>query len=187
MRIRPATTADIHAIAKLHAESWRVTYRGQYTDTFLDGPVYDDRLSVWRNRLTSPTPNQHTIVAEDSDALLGFACAFGDHDPRWGTLLDNIHVEPTHKGSGIGTELIREIAAWALDAHPSAALHLRVLEANAPARRFYERLGAKNVERTTSNPPGGGAVVSFRYAWPDPCILIAAGNRLIRAPRIDLS
>ena len=178
MRIRPATPADIDAVANLHAESWRITYRGQYADAFLDGPVYDDRLTVWRDRLTSPAPNQHTIVAEDSDALDGFACAFGHDDPQWGTLLDNIHVEPMHKRSGIGTQLIREIAAWTREAHPSCGLHLWVLEANAPARSFYERLGATNVERTTSNPPGGGTVVSFRYAWPHLATLIATADGL---------
>ena len=179
MRIRPATPADIDAVANLHAESWRITYRGQYADAFLDGPVYDDRRTVWRDRLTSPAPNQHTIVAEHADALLGFACAFGDHDPQWGTLLDNIHVDPMRKRSGVGTQLIREIAAWTRDAHPASGLHLWVLEANAPARRFYERLGATNVERTTSDPPGGGTVVSFRYAWPDPATLVARADALM--------
>src|SRR5439155_542896 len=82
-------------------------YRGQHADAFLDGPVYDDRATIWRERLTSPTPNQHTIVAEDNDTLLGFACALADNDPRWGTLLDNIHVDPMRKRSGIGTQLIR--------------------------------------------------------------------------------
>ena len=71
MHIRPAAPADIDAIANLHAESWRITYRGQYSDAFLDGPVYEDRLGVWRDRLTSPTSNQHTIVAEDSDMAMG--------------------------------------------------------------------------------------------------------------------
>ena len=173
MRIRTATPTDIDAIAKLHAESWRITYRGQYTDAFLDGPVYDDRLRVWRDRLTSPEPNQRTIVAEENgDALVGFACAFGDHDPRWGTLLDNIHVDPARKHSGIGTQLIREVSAWTRDQHPSSGLHLWVLEANAPARRFYERLGATNVERATSTPPGGGTVVSLRYAWTNPVAIV---------------
>jgi GNAT superfamily N-acetyltransferase len=178
MRIRTATAADIDAIANLHAESWRITYRGQYADAFLDGPVFDDRLRLWRDRLIAPEANQHTIVAEE-DALLGFACAFGDRDPQWGTLLDNIHVDPMRKRSGVGTQLIREIAAWTLDAAPSSGLYLWVLEANAPARRFYERLGATNVERTTSNPPGAGTVVSFRYAWPDPATLITAADALV--------
>jgi GNAT superfamily N-acetyltransferase len=176
MKLRAADAEDIDAIARLHAESWRTAYRGQYRDAFLDGPVYDDRLGVWRERLTSPAPNQHTVVAEDG-ALAGFACAFGDDDARWGTLLDNIHVDPDRKRGGIGTLLIREIARWADRAYPAAGFYLWVLEANAPARRFYERLGARNAEQVPAKPAGGGTVSSLRYVWPSPAALLtdAAG------------
>jgi GNAT superfamily N-acetyltransferase len=176
MRIRTATAADIEAIARLHAESWRTTYRGQYGESFLDGPVYDDRLREWRERLTSPTGNQQVIVAEDVVGVAGFACAFSDDDARWGTLLDNLHVEPARKRSGIGTRLIREIALLAREDENSQHLYLWVLEANGPARRFYERLGAANVERRAFEPPGGGTSITLRYAWDDVAALIAAAD-----------
>lgn len=166
MNLREATADDIEAIAKLHAESWRSAYRGQFADAYLDGPVYEDRMMVWRERLTTPTANQHVIVAEEDDTMAGFACAFGDDDPRWGTLLDNIHVEPRRKRGGIGTLLMREIAGWAQREYPAIGFYLWVLEANAAARRFYERLGAQNAEQTTSEPPGGGTVTGLRYVWP---------------------
>lgn len=173
MIIREATAGDIDAIARLHAESWRTAYRGQYADAYLDGPVFDDRLAVWRDRLTAPAANQHTIVA-DAGTIAGFACAFGDDDPTWGTLLDNIHVDPARKRGGIGTRLISEIARWAHHEHPEIGFYLWVLEANTPARQFYERLGARNAETATSEAPGGGSIVGLRYAWETPETLIAA-------------
>jgi GNAT superfamily N-acetyltransferase len=172
LRLREADPADAPAIARLHAESWRVAYRGQYSDAFLDGPVFDDRRRVWDERLSSPTQNQHTIVAEGDGVIAGFACAFGDHDPQWGTLLDNIHVDPLRKRRGVGTQLIREVAGWAHREYAASGLYLSVLEANAPARRFYERLGARNAERMTSEPPGGGVIVSLRYVWASPEALL---------------
>lgn len=174
MNLREADTEDIDAVARLHAESWRTAYRGYYRDAFLDGPVYDDRLSVWRDRLTSPVRNQHAIVAEDGGAIAGFACAFGDDDPKWGTLLDNIHVDPERKRGGIGTRLIREIARWADHEYPGSGFYLWVLEGNAPARRFYERLGAQNAQQAASEPPGGGTVNGLRYVWPSPAALLTA-------------
>lgn len=174
MNLREATPGDIEAIARLHAESWRSAYRGQYSDAYLDGPVYDNRMMVWRERLTAPAGNQHTIVAEEDGAVAGFVCAFGDDDPRWGTLLDNIHVRPERKRAGIGTMLIRETAGWAQREYPASGFYLWVLEANAPARLFYERLGAQNAERTTSVPPGGGTVYSLRYVWPSLDPLLSA-------------
>ena len=176
MRIRAATPDDVESIAWLHAESWRTTYRGQYGDAFLDGPVFADRLNVWRERFASPAANQRIMVAEQGDDIVGFACAFRDDDEQWGTLLDNLHVHPARKRSGTGTLLIREIAVWTRRAAASRRFYLWVLEANAGARRFYERLGAKNVERRTFEPPGGGTSVTLRYAWDDVGALIARAD-----------
>src|SRR5574341_1983233 len=144
VNLRVARERDIEAIARLHPESWRVAYRGMYRDDYLDGPVFDDRLRVWRGRLTAPTSGQLTIVAERADAIAGFACAFADEDPHWGTLLDNIHVSPHFKRSGIGRMLLRRVALWARQERPAAGLYRWVSEANAPARRVYQRVGSRN-------------------------------------------
>lgn len=176
IELREANAQDIDTIAPLHAESWRTAYRGLYSDAYLDGPVLDDRLAVWRERLTSPAKNQHTIVAQDAGTIVGFACAFGDDDPAWGTLLDNIHVDPERKRGGVGTQLIIETARWAQGEHPSSGFYLWVLEANAPARRFYERLGARNAEQRDTDDRGGGTVSGLRYVWPSPAALLAAAS-----------
>ncbi len=176
MNLREAHAADIEAIARLHAESWRATYRGMYRDEYLDGPVFDDRRNAWQGRLTSPRPGQYTVVAENGDGLAGFACAFADHDAKWGTLLDNIHVAPERKRAGVGTMLMRDVAFWAERERPAVGIYLWVIEANAPARRFYERLGARNAERATFDPPGRGTFASLRYVWPNPAALIAASG-----------
>ena len=174
MNIREADIEDVAGIALLHVESWRTAYRGAYSDAYLDGDVYPDRQRVWRERLTAPAERQFTIVAEQDGAIMGFACGRGDEDPRWGTLLDNLHVRPDEKWRGIGTRLIGEVALRTQRDWPASGLYLWVLESNAPARRFYERLGAQNEERTTSEPPGGGEVITLRYAWPVVASLVAA-------------
>jgi hypothetical protein len=85
-RLRLAGPGDAAAVAKLHAESWRRHYRGAYSDAFLDGDVFADRLAVWTKRLREPDPRRCAILAED-DALVGFANTVFDDDPRWGALL----------------------------------------------------------------------------------------------------
>jgi GNAT superfamily N-acetyltransferase len=164
--LREATQADAPAIAALHAESWRFAYRGAYSDEYLDGPVFEDRARVWQDRMSSPRPNQHVILAEDGDALVGFVCAYGADDERWGTLVDNLHVRPDRHRQGTGKRLLAEVAAWCLAEHANSGLYLWVLEQNSRARRFYESLGAKDVESKSSVPPGGGATVAHRYVWP---------------------
>ena len=163
--LRAATVADAPAVAALHAESWRSTYRGALRDEYLDGDILAERTAVWRERLGSPASNQHVVVAEAQGRLLGFACAYGNDDERWGTQLDNIHVRRDAHGQGTGARLVAAVAAWCRTAHPEAGLYLWVLEQNDPARRFYERLGATDQEGDVWLPPDGSTVRTRRYVW----------------------
>jgi GNAT superfamily N-acetyltransferase len=165
-RLRRATFDDAVAIARLHAESWRVAYRGALRDGFLDGDdVLQDRLDVWKTRLAASPANQFVVVAEEGDRMVGFACAFGRDDERWGTLLDNIHVRRERHGQGMGTRLLAEVAGWSLATYPDVGLYLRVLESNHQAQRFYRHLGATDRAGDAWVPPGGGAVARRWYAW----------------------
>lgn len=167
MRFREATAADATAVARLHAESWRTHYRGAYRDEYLDGDVFDDRLRVWAERLSTPPPNQFVVLAEEDDALTGFACVYGADDETWGSLLDNLHVRSGHQRRGIGAGLVAEVAAWCRANHAGCGLYLWVLDGNRGARRFYERLGAGDRGGEFSEPPGGGRIHGRRYAWKE--------------------
>jgi ribosomal protein S18 acetylase RimI-like enzyme len=170
---RRATTHDIEAIAALHADSWRRHYRGAYSDAFLDGDVFAERLSVWSARLTQPAQwDQCTIVAEGDGAVAGFAHTFLEYDPNWGALLDNLHVRHDLKRVGIGARLMAEAARAVIERTPSSGLFLWVLEGNKSAQAFYDAQGGKCVGREESEPPGGGTVVGLRYVWPDASVLL---------------
>ncbi len=175
MELRPATAQDSTAIALLHADSWRRNYRGAYSDAFLDGDVEADRGRVWSGRLTDPSVNQRTLVAEIDDRVVGFVHLICNDDPEWGALVDNLHVTHERRGQGIGTLLMAAAAQALLDAHSeSPRIYVWVLEQNTDAQSFYEARGGKRVGRGIVNPPGGGPTsVKFRYVWPDAAALIA--------------
>ncbi|MGW8246840.1 MAG: N-acetyltransferase family protein [Acidiferrobacterales bacterium] len=174
MNIRLATREDAEVIARLHAESWRVAYRGIFRDDFLDGDVFAERNAVWHQRLAAPRSNQAVLLAEESDEVIGFVCAYGNEDPVFGTFIDNLHVRLDQKRKGVGRELMRSVAGWSQENYPEAGIYLSVLEPNLPARRFYESLGATNYESRNWEPPGGGQVVDLRYTWPDSQTLLQA-------------
>jgi len=165
MNIRPAKKEDAEPIALLHAESWRVAYRGIFRDEFLAGDVVQDRINVWRQRFATPKQNQMVLVAEESQELSGFVCAFGNEDQKWGTFIDNLHVRKSNSRQGIGKRLMSEIARWSHQYYPNAGLYLNVLEANIAARRFYAALGATNQAARLWEPPGGGELVELHYVW----------------------
>lgn len=176
--IRAATREDAERIAMLHADSWRTAYRGIYGDDFLDQHVIDDRLREWRDRFAHPAPQRHAIIIEDGAELRGFICVFGDDDPQWGSLIDNLHVAPALKRGGLGTVLMREGARWLIEHYARSPVYLWVLADNAPARRFYEKLGAHNAETVENQVPGGNIVLTCRYTWPSPQTLYDARAEL---------
>lgn len=145
------------------------------SDAYLGGDLDAERLSVWSECLNAPAPNQQVMLAEVNRRVVGFACAYGANDARWGTLLENLHVADEAKRRGVGASLMAHVAAWSLQAHPGIGLFLWVIAANAPARRFYERLGALNAGEDIWLPPDGGSVPKLRYTWPDPALLLQFG------------
>jgi GNAT superfamily N-acetyltransferase len=165
IRYREATPDALDAVARLHAESWRLHYRGAYSDAFLDGDVVQDRLAVWRERFAVPNARQYVLLAEDGEAVCGFACVYGSEDAEWGSLLDNLHVVPEAHARGIGAGLITRVGLWCRTQHPGCGLYLWVLEQNDRARRFYARMGARDCGPEQFVPPGGGKIDSRRYAW----------------------
>jgi GNAT superfamily N-acetyltransferase len=184
---RVAGRSDAGAVAALHAESWRRHYRGAYSDAFLDGDVFADRLAVWTDRLARGDRGSCTILAEDGSGLTGFAHAVFDEHPTWGALLDNIHVAHSHRRRGIGSGLLARIAEAVAGRHPRTGLYLWVLEQNLDAQAFYQAHGAKRLERAPVDPPAGvpcrltGSPYKLRYAWDD--AISARRPRPARPPR----
>jgi ribosomal protein S18 acetylase RimI-like enzyme len=173
VRYRQATSNDVAAIAALHADSWRRNYRGAYLDSYLDGDVVTERVATWTERLSTGAGHRVTLVAELDGALAGFAHTMFDEDPRWGSLLDNLHVSHALKGQRIGSHLMAETASAVLRERPGTGLYLWVLEQNEAAQAFYEARRGQRADRRLAGPfPGGGRAYTIRYAWPDPSILI---------------
>ncbi|HYD80098.1 MAG TPA: GNAT family N-acetyltransferase [Paucimonas sp.] len=165
MIFRTAAAADADAIANLHAQSWRIVYRGVLADAYLDGDILRERQAQWHERFQHPAPNQYIVVAEDNGRIAGFACAYGNADDRCGTLLENLHVDPDRKGQGIGAMLMADVARWSVACHPGSGMHLFVVEKNHAARRFYERLGGVVNGEEMWAAPDGSSVKALRYAW----------------------
>jgi len=172
--VRRATAADARAIADLHADSWRATYRGSFRDDFLDGPVFEERRRAWQERLTAVADFDAVLVllGEAHDALQAFVCVVLDADPLWGALVDNLHVSPARKGRGYGRRLLAEAAAWVEQKRPGSRVHLWVHEHNVAARGFYDHLGGTAADRATHVGPEGSRVTAIRYVWNAPAMLI---------------
>jgi GNAT superfamily N-acetyltransferase len=84
------------------------------------------------------------LVAAVGAEIVGFALFFPTFSTflaRPGLWLEDLYVKPQHRGRGLGARLLRAVAALAVERR-CGRFEWAVLDWNAPAIAFYERMGA---------------------------------------------
>ncbi|RAS65407.1 ribosomal protein S18 acetylase RimI-like enzyme [Vibrio diazotrophicus] len=174
MEIRIAEYSDYEKIAALHVHSWKTHYQGLLKQDYLDNEALPDRLVIWQTRLTNPPFNQHILLLEEKDQLVGFICAFGNHDFERGSIIESLHIDPEYQGRGLGKKLIREMAKWIDHYFPDNGVYLEVLEQNRQAIDFYDHIGGEHQLQKLWKAPCGTEVPEFVYAWKTPKLMLAS-------------
>ncbi|MCW2793205.1 MAG: GCN5-related N-acetyltransferase [Nocardioides sp.] len=148
--LRPATALDLPDIAELHVRVRESAYP-QMPRSLHPLPEVRSWVGSWDLR------EQEVWVAAagpgDGGALLGYARVHGD----W---LDDLYVDPEAAGQGIGSTLLDLVKTLR-----PAGFCLWVFESNVPARRFYERHGLGDLERTDGDA-NEEKEPDVRMAWP---------------------
>jgi GNAT superfamily N-acetyltransferase len=165
--IRRAVVEDATAIARVHIESWRTTYKGIFPESVLDQLSVPDRTRFWNDTLATPPDRFLTLVACDqAGRAVGFACGGAERSGQLGCdgELQAMYLLESAQRQGLGTLLIgRFVHELRLAGFHSMAVW--VLARN-PSRRFYEVLGGKLV-REQQIERGGELYVEIAYAWSD--------------------
>ncbi|HVH42420.1 MAG TPA: GNAT family N-acetyltransferase [Labilithrix sp.] len=159
MKIELARTDDYEAICVVLAEvdAIHVEY---LPDVFAPkpGPVRPRNILVAR----ISEPGSAVLVAREGAEIVGVLEILMKtpvnrdgfvHRPV--ARIDNVVVRATHRGRGIGTQLVSHAEAWALE-HGAVVTELHVWSFNDSARRLYERLGyatrSVRMERVLRSP-----------------------------------
>ena len=141
--LRPYRDGDEDAAIALWSETWRQAY--PHIDFAARVPWWRER---WRSELV---PKAAIIVAEQSDALVGFVTI----DPRG--YLDQLVVAPGLWGSKLGDALVDEAKRLSPD-----RITLLVNDDNARAIRFYQRNGFVHAGKDV-NPTSGRPVLKMEW------------------------
>jgi GNAT superfamily N-acetyltransferase len=94
--------------------------------------------------LFGPRPACEALVAERGGRAVGFALFFTTFSTflcKPGLYLEDVFVEPEHRGAGIGKALLRRLATLAME-RGCGRFEWRVLDWNEPSIKFYQSLGA---------------------------------------------
>ncbi|GAA1842823.1 GNAT family N-acetyltransferase [Microlunatus capsulatus] len=113
-----------------------------------------------RRALFGPSPAVHALVAEVDGVVVGFALwflSFSTWEGVHGVYLEDLYVEPAHRGRGLGRALLAALAETAL-ARGWARVEWSVLDWNAPALGFYRALGAVAMDGWTVHRLTGDAL-----------------------------
>ena len=136
-------------------------------DEFLDHHVGSERLEFWTARFANFAPDRALVLKGLSNGtLLGLACVVLDEEPQWGARLDNLHVSPESKGTGIGYALFQAAREWIARVSPGTPMYLWCVVDNHVARRFYDRQGGTVVETASRSFAQQPSVPELRYWWP---------------------
>ena len=139
LNIRPATPTDVPHILQFIRDL--ATYERE------PDAVQATEADLLRDGF-GPTKRFHCIIAELTDANTitpaGFALYFYNYS-TWrghaGIYLEDLYVDPEHRGKGIGKALLTRVAAIAV-AEGCPRLEWSVLDWNQPSIDFYHSLGA---------------------------------------------
>jgi len=94
--------------------------------------------------LFGPRPACEALIVEVGGRAVGFALYFTSFSTflcKPGIYLEDLFVEPAHRGAGIGKALLKRLAALVVE-RGGGRFEWRVLDWNEPSIRFYESLGA---------------------------------------------
>ena len=110
--IRRGVVDDATEASRMHAETWRISYRGLVPDALLDG-LNDDRWeSGWRRGFESTDPTRVVHVAEIGGRIVGFAGggrARAGAPPGYPGEVYALYVRPGHQRHGIGRLLLKAV------------------------------------------------------------------------------
>lgn len=141
MEIARAHYADLPEIAQVHVTSWKQTYSGQVSQTYLDNLSVAKRLQAWQEQFENPGEH-NLLVARVNATMVGFIC-FGpsrDKDRADYGEIYAVYLLKEHWGAGIGYKLYAN-ARTKLRDHGFQRAYLWVLDTNQYAISRYIRWG----------------------------------------------
>ncbi|PTE01428.1 GNAT family N-acetyltransferase [Pandoraea apista] len=135
LNIRAATADDVGAIHSLMQEL-------AVFEKLLD--IFEATPESVREALFGKTPAAECLMAEWNGKAVGYALFFHNFSTflgRRGLYLEDVYVQPSMRGKGVGRALLRRLARIAVE-RQCGRFEWTVLDWNQPAIDFYTSQGA---------------------------------------------
>ena len=169
---------DATEASRMHADTWRSSYRGLVPDELLDGLSPSRWENGWRRGFESLDPARVVHVAEITGRIVGFAGggrARPGAPPGYLGEVYALYVHPTQQGKGIGRRLLRAVAEGLVE-RGLVPIVIWTLSNNPGSRGFYEARGGAVVGEKRE-AFDGYELSEVGYGWRDPAPLLQDSAR----------
>ena len=146
--IKLAGPEHIEQISDLYLRNWREAYAGLLSQDYLDAMNMNDIRKKWSDYIAEPEHGVFMVMEDgakpgDPAKLAGFVGYKPYHRIENCIYVYSLHVEPSHRGKGIGSALVNAIAELGRkEGYPR--MGVCVVCGNENARRLYAQLGAEH-------------------------------------------
>lgn len=142
--IRQGKPGDKAAIARVHVDTWKYSYRGLVRQQFLDSLSREKAVQTWQKIFAEKNQRQFIFVAEDQkEGIVGFISggAPRDEEISCDAEIYALYITPHWQGQGLGRKLMEKVISF-IEEQGLKSFYLWTLAAGK-SRRFYESLGGQ--------------------------------------------
>ena len=161
-QIRKATLNDVEQIAQVHVITWKTTYKGFLSESFLENITPESRYILWRKNINDP--NKIILVLEKNAEIIGFIAGDpvkpGEYE-QYDGVLTALYCKEKEQGKGYGKQLFHALLTEFTKLRFRNCIVKVLKESNSTY--FYEKLGAVHIE---DQPLEGFEYLTLStYAW----------------------
>jgi ribosomal protein S18 acetylase RimI-like enzyme len=165
MRVREASIEDAEGIAKVHVNSWRSTYKGIISESYLSSLSVESRMKSWLWTFENQGEHEKLFVAEDMEGkIVGFSNGGRSRNGEFihdGELYA-IYLLREYQRIGVGKILFNSVVE-SLKNNGYSSMMLWVLRDN-PSVRFYKLQGGQTVGQKIISI-GSDSLVELAIGW----------------------
>ena len=147
-RVRPGEAGLVLGFVRELAEYEKLSHEVEATEAMIADALFGEK------------PQLHCAVAEWNGEAVGFALwylTFSTFSGKSGLYLEDLFVQPAHRGKGIGRALMIHLARRCVD-NSYGHFQWSVLDWNTPSIDFYKSLGAVMMDEWTTCRVSGDAL-----------------------------
>lgn len=167
MKIRKANKYDAKAIANIHVNSWRTSYKNIVSREYLNNLSVRKSTRINRKNINNPAIIS-LVVENDLREVVGFLFGgenrYKESAKQYSCEIYGIYIANEYLGKGFGEKLIRHFFML-LKEKDIKSVHVMFLAGNK-AEHFYYKFGARYVS-SMEYKMGDQVYLLHSYGWED--------------------